>query len=436
MKTETISSHFDETSKNLYVNPDWAYLKVTNPHFNMLHSYDFFVRHRDEQLVKIHLERQIESAFAEDFSGSGRYDLEFITQPDGSTIFTNPSFPDQGLSETASRTISDRRIKNLPIERELKEKELADKLTDFCANQSVGEKCMWTSPPGLKNDYPDQMSITYLGEIQESKTSGNGKKLHIELIIHKLTIPGHEALLRNMDIHLPKPFLEDTDFVGEIMFLASEHDIARINDCINNLQHFGYANPDAKPKQYVTDQIMMGATEQIREFCFFLEKVMRDTCSAKKLLLSQIDVDHLEQAYDLGYRSVLRYFTSEQLVHADQMYRDFTKTQLLLDQFEMPEEEITQEDIWIANDFIRDLEDRYGDLSPKKVGGGGCPGGDLPGFSIKTRGVEYDFKSNNNQEAIVTILKCVKCPFCKKTVDAIVTSTHIICPECKESAKK
>lgn len=30
------------------------------------------------------------------------------------------------------------------------------------------------------------------------------------------------------------------------------------------------------------------------------------------------------------------------------------------------------------------------------------------------------------------LMKCVRCPFCTKTVDAIVTSTEIICPACGE----
>lgn len=34
-----------------------------------------------------------------------------------------------------------------------------------------------------------------------------------------------------------------------------------------------------------------------------------------------------------------------------------------------------------------------------------------------------------------SIMKCVKCPFCSKTVDAIKTKTHISCPKCKASAK-
>ena len=33
-------------------------------------------------------------------------------------------------------------------------------------------------------------------------------------------------------------------------------------------------------------------------------------------------------------------------------------------------------------------------------------------------------------------MKCVTCPFCNKTVDAIVTSTKIICPECGAKADR
>lgn len=31
--------------------------------------------------------------------------------------------------------------------------------------------------------------------------------------------------------------------------------------------------------------------------------------------------------------------------------------------------------------------------------------------------------------------RCVRCPFCKETVTAILTSTHISCPNCKVSVE-
>ncbi len=31
------------------------------------------------------------------------------------------------------------------------------------------------------------------------------------------------------------------------------------------------------------------------------------------------------------------------------------------------------------------------------------------------------------------ILKCVRCPFCKQTVNAVLTDTHISCPKCEVS---
>lgn len=43
-------------------------------------------------------------------------------------------------------------------------------------------------------------------------------------------------------------------------------------------------------------------------------------------------------------------------------------------------------------------------------------------------------KSENTSES--STMKCVKCPFCHKTVDAIVTSDAIKCPSCKKHAKR
>lgn len=33
------------------------------------------------------------------------------------------------------------------------------------------------------------------------------------------------------------------------------------------------------------------------------------------------------------------------------------------------------------------------------------------------------------------LMRCVRCPFCLKIVDAILTKTHIACPECKVSVE-
>ena len=34
------------------------------------------------------------------------------------------------------------------------------------------------------------------------------------------------------------------------------------------------------------------------------------------------------------------------------------------------------------------------------------------------------------------LMKCVRCPFCTNTVDALVTETHIICPTCNATARR
>lgn len=45
---------------------------------------------------------------------------------------------------------------------------------------------------------------------------------------------------------------------------------------------------------------------------------------------------------------------------------------------------------------------------------------------------EYRLKSSEKTET----MKCVTCPFCSETVDAIVTQSKIICPKCNKSADK
>ena len=43
-------------------------------------------------------------------------------------------------------------------------------------------------------------------------------------------------------------------------------------------------------------------------------------------------------------------------------------------------------------------------------------------------------KSESSSES--STMKCVKCPFCHETVDAIVTSDAIKCPSCNKEAKR
>lgn len=44
--------------------------------------------------------------------------------------------------------------------------------------------------------------------------------------------------------------------------------------------------------------------------------------------------------------------------------------------------------------------------------------------------------TNDMLQADPNLMKCVRCPFCTETVDAILTDTQIICPACKSTAKR
>ncbi len=41
----------------------------------------------------------------------------------------------------------------------------------------------------------------------------------------------------------------------------------------------------------------------------------------------------------------------------------------------------------------------------------------------------------SEEDQDTTILKCVRCPFCKQSVNAMLTITHITCPKCHVSVK-
>jgi hypothetical protein len=398
--------HIDNIASEIYANPDWKYLKINNPHFNMLHAYDFYVKHsQNEAVIKTHLEQQVETAIAENFIGTGRYDLELITQPDNSAIFSNPSFPDQGLIKTADRAITKKQFEEQPYERELQEKCLAESLTKFYENGKIGDKCLWTSPPGNKDEYQDQMSITYLGEMQASDTSPNHKKLHIELLVHKLSIEGHQKLLEIIDNKDHQHQQVDTDFVGSL-YKHPKMTIHQLKNSVKKLEK-EYTNPASKPKEYISKTILEGAKPQIKEFCLFLEKALKDTYATKNLCLIQTDIDDLEKAYSLGYRAVVTHFDKKKIIKAQQMEQDYkelsvlkkTKQQLIDGAYS--QQEIYALDLY-ANTYYNQLQDRYGDLRQRiPVGGGGCPGGSLSTFDseiITINGVEFDFISSLTKE--------------------------------------
>lgn len=63
--------------------------------------------------------------------------------------------------------------------------------------------------------------------------------------------------------------------------------------------------------------------------------------------------------------------------------------------------------------------------------------------SSSKNGVDFDLRSAAGENVVEGNVskseddgKCVKCPFCKKTVDAIVTASKIKCPECKTEVDK
>jgi ssDNA-binding Zn-finger/Zn-ribbon topoisomerase 1 len=58
-------------------------------------------------------------------------------------------------------------------------------------------------------------------------------------------------------------------------------------------------------------------------------------------------------------------------------------------------------------------------------------GSSISSERAKELGIELDGIGPNSKD-----MKCVKCPFCKKTVDAIVTDKKICCPKCRAEVNR
>lgn len=79
--------------------------------------------------------------------------------------------------------------------------------------------------------------------------------------------------------------------------------------------------------------------------------------------------------------------------------------------------------------------------------GSSCGGGGIDDFMsgrLEGRGNYLDLLANRapglqkeeSTSESSTKMECVKCPFCHKTVDAILTSSKIKCPECKAEVSR
>lgn len=95
-----------------------------------------------------------------------------------------------------------------------------------------------------------------------------------------------------------------------------------------------------------------------------------------------------------------------------------------------------------VQDQLQAESDVRGMLMGSSCGGGGFDGL-IPGkFEITGSYMDslasraLGLQQNESKSTSTETMKCVKCPFCKRTVDAVVTPTTIECPECHEKVAK
>lgn len=177
-----------------------------------------------------------------------------------------------------------------------------------------------------------------------------------------------------------------------------------------------------------------------------------------KRLLSNISIDELAITYDKslgnGYVQGIKNGKKEEtwqyvLSQTDILSYYFTELQKLADS-NLPISELLKSKQELTYKICATLENRYSNKNQQGYSGltteisSSGISARAEGRSYSACGINLSSRSaqgearelQNTLQISHNSMKCVKCPFCTKTVDAKVTSSSISCPECRTTVNK
>ncbi len=390
------------------------------------------------QLVIKRIEHDFMTAMKEDLLPAGSYTLWFIEGEDGKIRLTHPTYPNDDLEEMAAEAVKKARMNGRDGRREEFERVGVGEIRRLAAELEEGDRFFWTSPPGkIEAGYLHQTSMTYVGEVTKA-----GREVRIYYCVSALDMRGHARLYEQVTGGLP--VIDPDFFVSSVVPIRQGPE--EVFGLVDQLVEGGFENPEADLSGHVGGQLEASSLDQMTEAGEFLAEVFR--LIEKEIggrEMSQSAVDALERAYEMAYKIVAVHAKNpeKRVVRSRELMDDFLRHEKILasindgrmSRFEL--ETLRNE----ARGLLNFFDERYG-LGPIVIGGVGCPGGELGGLGfgpigvVETSGLMGRFQAESVYFLSRSLMKCVRCPFCHRTVDAIVTSSHIECPKCGARAEK
>ncbi len=400
------------------------------------------------------------SSVAEDVLRSGPVELGFFEDEsrfDGVKL-THPDYPSgDDLVEITLNGAKKRREAGEDWSRQYFELLAARDLRRKWKDCDEGSMFVWLYPgdeSGESGYLPT--SIAYVYEVFGKP--GGERRVEGRFYKHGLNLEGNGELWRGLsgldvDLGVGELISRSVD-VSELRNVDSYEDVFRMIDKLSEDPTWvseGVVGSEGE----LSEEVFEVYKPQVKEAGEFLTMAFEMVYERSGNDLTQSDVDDLEVAYSFARRVVKSFYEGKEVVSAEQVYEDFLTRQRYA-KVRPIGGEYDEGWVWQARAFEEQMRQRYGDLVSARVGGFDCPEGVLEGLGLNvgfgglssfgTMGYydwggydfDYDVISQITKSSKKDEMKCVVCPnpSCKKTVDAIVSSTHIECPKCHLKVRK
>jgi len=371
-----------------YEQSSFADLRVSNPHFNVVSTYNLLLRldrQGDKVGFKESLFQDFFTAIAEDVLTEGEVALAFFrdeSSRDGWKL-THPSY--QHSADIVDITLNGakkRRDDGQDWSRQYWEILASRKLRQWWKEAEGGEVFVWQLPAdtGGVCGY-DPVSLTYVYRVVEED---GDKRVEGKYYKTSLSLVGNNKLRQELEVR--GEVTEAALIANPVRIGVGEID--RVRAKIKAVEAEGGENVVGElvdDRGKLTPEAFKAYEGQIAQAVEFLDQVVVEEYNAWGAALGQQGVDRLEVAYSFARRAVENFGKTGVVVEATTIMNDF-RTQLV-----MREELIRQKVKWgeiseqtriRAYVWEQEVAGRYGLLDSMAVGGRGCPGGVMVGLGL------------------------------------------------------
>lgn len=414
--------------EGLYLNPEFSNLSVKNNFFDVRDMYARMEEVMGEGEFETLLEVDFITSVVEDLFLEGDISLEFFSslkKHDGLEL-THSAYKGLGdVVELSVRGAKKRRNNGESYERQYYEILGSRKLRRMLKNAEDGEKFVWIYPPGTSENGYKGMSMIYMYEVIGER--GVGRRVEGSFLKSSLSIFGGEVLWQRIEN-------KEVENIGEEILVSVP---LKLKNDLSNLGMVGIksliASIKNESRNFVVGEVdiygMLGENKlekykpQIQESFLFLLKVFK-WINEGGIDLNQSDVKKLELAYSLARRSIDVFsLNTGEIIFAEEMWEDFCR----LNVYKNETKTMKNDDYWRgAIEHQKHLENRYGGIEERLVGGFGCPSGLLVSLGIG-EGLQTMSTLGNEKPWSYHIGDCVRCGCCNVKVGPCN-----ICEDCEK----